>query len=320
MMSLPDFKEKQILFILTDQDKICHLRFRNENIVFEKDEKIINQLSVHKLLAVFIVGDFTLTTVLIRNCEKYGVSLFLLKKNFGLYARLVSAAEGNYILRQKQYQLKPEQELFFAKMIVKNKIINQLALLKKNKMISSADFAVKSEQLSSTVDKATAGSELLGLEGNWTKNFFSEYFKESKWYRRLPKTKADITNYLMDIGYTMLFNFIEAVLGLYGFDVYKGFYHKLFFQRKSLACDLMEPFRCLIDQAIFKAYRLKQVNQKDFKFIAGRYCLPFDKQNKYLKIFSGAVMDNKEDIFKYVRSFYYCLLNGEKEQPFFRIK
>ena len=52
----------------------------------------------------------------------------------------------------------------------------------------------------------------------------------------------------MDIGYTYLFNFIDALLRLYGFDTYLGFYHKEFYQRKSLVCDVVEPFRCIIDK------------------------------------------------------------------------
>jgi CRISPR-associated protein Cas1 len=62
-------------------------------------------------------------------------------------------------------------------------------------------------------------------------------------------------------------------LRLYGFDVYKGFYHKLFFNRKSLASDIMEPFRCVIDKALLKAFNLKQINEKDFKIVDGRYVL-----------------------------------------------
>jgi len=136
----------------------------------------------------------------------------------------------------------------------------------------------------------------------------------------MPRTKVDITNLLMDIGYTFLFNYFEAMLALYGFDVYKGFYHKLFFKRKSLACDLMEPFRCLIDKQIVKAYNLKQINEQDFKLEKGRYILPWDKQKKYANLFFNGISDYKEEIFNYVRQFYYCLMNDEKNFPKFLIK
>jgi CRISPR-associated protein Cas1 len=50
--------------------------------------------------------------------------------------------------------------------------------------------------------------------------FFTNYFKEIGWNRRSPRAKNDVKNLLMDIGYTYLFHYIEALLRLYGFDNY----------------------------------------------------------------------------------------------------
>jgi len=100
----------------------------------------------------------------------------------------------------------------------------------------------------------------------------------------MPRTRNDIINFLMDIGYSFLYNFIEANLCLYGFDVYKGVYHKLFYERKSLACDLVEPFRCIIDKKIRKMHNLGQINEQDFKFKNGEYTiLPHVDRTQFLK-------------------------------------
>jgi len=106
----------------------------------------------------------------------------------------------------------------------------------------------------------------------------------------------------MDIGYTFLFNFVDGIICLYGLDTYIGFYHKLFFQRKSLTCDLIEPFRCIIDKQILKSYHLHQIDYKDFKKEKGSYFLYNKERDKYLEIFSEAIMDKKEEIF--------CLCQG----------
>ena len=56
--------------------------------------------------------------------------------------------------------------------------------------------------------------------------------------------------------------------GLMGkIDIYKGkegVYHRLWFKRKSLICDLMEPFRCIVDRTIRTAINRKQFSEKDF--------------------------------------------------------
>jgi len=314
MLSLPDFREKQILFVNGSDVKKDKLKFANENIRLEREEKIKDQVSCHKIFALFVIGDCSLTTVLIRNCQKYGVSVFLLKYNFETYARIISSAEGNYLLRMKQYRMKNELEI--AKKLVSNKMRNQIFLLEKNEKKSAVDY------LTGLMDKITLaknGKNLLGLEGSASKFFFQNYFLDMGWKKRMPRTKIDIANTLLDLGYTLLFNFIDGMLGAYGFDAYKGFYHKLFFQRKSLTCDLAEPFRAIIDKQLLKSYHLSQINQKDFRFINGRYGISYDNQNKYLEIFSQTIMEKKERIFSYVRDFYYFIMN-DSEFPVFQME
>ncbi len=51
--------------------------------------------------------------------------------------------------------------------------------------------------------------KLLGIEGNAARYFFKECFREMNWMGRFPRTKRDINNTLLDMGYTFLFHFIE---------------------------------------------------------------------------------------------------------------
>ena len=273
MISLPDFKEKQILFIKAEWGERASVRFLNDNIVFMKNGKVANKASCHKVFAVFVIGDTAITTGLLKKGLQYGVSFFFLKNNFELYAPFLASAEGNYLLRMKQYSLTDKDEFLMAKNLVKNKIANQLALLAETEKLK--DFKELEKSILNQIEATTDSQQLLGLEGNMSKQFFPMYFSSIKWRRRSPRTKQDIPNFLMDIGYTFLFNFIEALLKLHGFDTYKGFYHKLFFQRKSLACDIMEPMRCLIDKQILKSYNLKQIKDDDFKIEGGKYVFPF---------------------------------------------
>lgn len=314
-MGLPDFMEKHIVFIKAEDISNDRLRFHNENIALEREGKIENQVSCHKLLAIFIIGDCSITTKLIKQCRKYGVSLFLLSGSFEAYSELVATAEGNYLLRKKQYTQSAERDFKLAKQIVKNKVINQYSLLHAAKLATEDGL----ENVLQKIGVAVDGQELLGLEGSTTKHFFKLYFKELNWIRRSPRSKVDQYNTLLDIGYTIVFNVIEALLKLHGFDTYKGVYHTLFFQRKSLACDFVEPFRCIIDKALVKAYHLKQIKNEDFTIEDNKYLLSYQKQQHYVKIFTEAIMDNKEGIFSYIRDVYYVILNDKDDLPVFSI-
>jgi CRISP-associated protein Cas1 len=314
MMSLPDFRELQLLFVTGSDISDNQLSFRNENVLLKRDDQIINQISCHKLLAVFVVGECTLTSVLFRKAKELGVSIFLLKNNFDCYAQVTAMASGNYMLRTKQYHASVHEEFEIAKKLVAHKIVNQSQLLKERKLlVDSFDHQIE------TAIKAKDDMTLRGIEGSASRVFYQTYFKSIRWRRRMPRAKPDPANVLLDIGYTFLFNMTDSLLSLFGFDTYKGVYHKLFFQRKSLACDLMEPMRCIIDRQLLKSYNLKQIDEKDFFCKNDIWSLPYNKQKKYTEIFAGSLMERKEDIFCYIRSYYYHIMTGEEDVPRFLI-
>lgn len=322
MISLPDFKEKQILFVTADWGVPSRLSFRNDNIVFEKERKVVNKVSVHKTFSIFICGDLSLTTNFLKQSRKYGVSIFFLKNNFELYSSLMSIAEGHYVLRMKQYDASEENQLNMAKNLILNKIKNQVFLLKENNNSKEKEKIKRYlNKFEGKIKNAKDYNEILGIEGNFSRYYFSEMFRNYSWRRRAPRTKEDITNFLMDMGYTFLFNFTDSLLRLHGFDTYKGFYHRLFFQRRSLACDIMEVFRPLIDKQIIKSYNLGQIKEEDFKVVNGAYSLPFENYSKYSQIFLGCLMDKKEYIFSYINEYYKFVMDDQKNNfPDYSIK
>ena len=318
MLTLPDFQEKKILFISAEYGKDNLLQLTNDNIKFVRDEKTINQMSTHSIFAVFIVGEMTITTALIKKLIAQGISVFFLNQNLRTKATIMSEAEGNFLLRERQYTC--IKELTIASNIVLNKINAQEATLKKAK---KAYDKIVFENARSMLQKVSNHKQLLGVEGNVGKTYFQTFFAKNDWNRRAPQTKEDINNLLLDIGYTYLFNYVDSLLRLFGFDTYKGYYHQLFFQRKSLVCDVMEPMRPLIDYQLLKSYNLKQINEKDFIFKNGKFDFKqgFKTSKIYSAIFLEAINLNKEDIYTFVLQFYRYIMDDTKYSfPTFTIK
>ena len=320
MLSLPDFKEKRIvLALLSHGDK---LSFKNDNVIIKtKEGEIKHQSTCYRLFSLFIVGHSTVTSGLLQRARKFGFSIVLMSHSLKPYALWNAPAEGNTLLRKKQYSY---DSLDIAAWIARNKIHNQAQILQKiRKKDDKIRAAIQSlnrhkENLS---EKNISLKKILGMEGNSSKIYFQALFKDFLWKARRPRAKIDITNCLLDIGYTILFNFIEGLIGLYGFDVYKGVYHKEFYQRKSLVCDLVEPFRPLIDYRIRKAYKLSQINKKDFHFSQGQYRVFGKKSLPYLGFFIETLIANKEDIFKYAQSYYRSFIRSKpiEDYPYFVI-
>ena len=320
-MSRPDFITKQIIFIESDNSR--KLKFKNSNLILvDENNKILLQHSCYKIFVVFVSGEFSITSILIKNAKKFAFPIVFLGFNLKSYFSVVPDNKGNFLLRKKQYSNKNDFQV--SKFLVKNKIINQLYLMNslRYKTLQEKKSIRKIKFLIGDVERASDNNELLGIEGNASKLFFNVYFKNLNFKGRRPREKQDIFNLLFDIGYSYLFNFIEANLELYGFDIYCGFYHKLFYQRKSLVCDIIEPFRCIIDRKIKKGFNLKQINVKDFRISNKQYFVKREFNKKYSKFFLKEILKYKEDIFLYVQKYYRAVMKNIeiKDYPIFLLE
>lgn len=309
MLSFPDFKYKQVI-VHTTFGSGQKLKFTADNIVIKDFEgDTILQHSCHKIFALFIVGDISITSVVLRRALKYGFPIILMSSNTKVSARINCIAEGNTLLRKRQYT--NERNLLISKYLIEQKVSNQLSLLKtlRTKSISDKEAIKGLEKID--VWLAYDTPELMGIEGNASRIFFDSYFRVLNWKRREPRCKRDIINLLLDIGYTYLFNFIEANLCLYGFDLYCGVHHKFFYNRKSLVCDIIEPFRCIIDRRIRKAHNLGQIDKADFIEKNGSYLLSYENQKKYTKLFLKDILAEKENIFKFCQAYYRSFMRDK---------
>ena len=201
------------------------------------------------------------------------------------------------------------------------KVLNQKTALSKTrkKDCNTVDAIKQCDAALDTLPDVDEYNQLMGLEGTVAKTYFSAYYQLQNWKGRHPRMKSDVLNVTLDIGYSILFNFMESFIRMFGFDLYVGVYHRLWFKRKSLVCDLMEPFRCIIDHAVLLAFNRKQFSEKDFTLIKQEYHLKYEKCADYYRVFYDELIARKMDIFKFVQQYYRCFMGCKsvKEYPIF---
>lgn len=271
---------------------------------------------------VLIIGDVTLTTGILRRVRKFGMTLCFMTLSLKLYCIVGSEMQGNVLLHKKQYEY---SGLEIARHIIKNKIDNQIAALRKmrSKLVDTKEaIGLLESYFLRLNDNELELREILGIEGLASKVYFPRLFNNVVWKGRKPRIKFDYVNALLDIGYNVLFNFVDAILQIFGFDVYYGVLHTCFYMRKSLVCDIIEPFRPIVDWQIRKSINLGQFSEKDFIIIQGQFQLAYDKSSRYVRIFLEAILERKEDIFLYIRDYYRSFMKGKRidEYPFFRLE
>lgn len=310
MLESTDFEKKQIIFLFANRGE--KLSFRNDNLlVNDKEGKIKYQVTCYRIFMVFVVGEITITSGVIRRAKKFGFVLCLMTQTFKLYAIIGNRMEGNTLLHKKQYAYDGEE---IAAFLVKNKIHNQRAVLNslRKKNAACKEVIAKLDTYLERLDKEKIGGKaLLGLEGAASRIYFPQMFDQVNWQGRKPRIKIDYVNTTLDIGYNLLFNFVDSLLQVYGFDVYYGVYHKEFYMRKSLVCDLVEPFRPVIDLKIRKAINLGQCKKEDFQVFQGQYQLNYKKSAGYVEFLLNEIIEYKDAMFRFVQSYYRSFMKGK---------
>ena len=315
MMSTRDFECKQIAFVFTSRGE--KISFKNDNLIIcDENGKTKHQSTCYRLFLLFICGDYCITSGLLDRASKFGFNIVLMSPNLRITKIIPSKAEGNTMLRRKQYAL---EKTNIAAHVISNKIHNQNFMLKqrRNKTDEEKDVIKKIKSYEKEVLKPDLTvQEIMGIEGISAKLYFKTLFINHNWEARRPRVKQDIINCLLDVGYTILFNVINALLEMYGFDVYVGILHREFFHRKSLVCDIEEPFRPIIDAALLKALNLGQIDEKDFWKNQNQYILTWKNSAKYVEIFIKAIMEYKNEIFIYIQSYYRAFMRKKSPEEF----
>ena len=315
-----EFRSVYVINCITDRE----LRVSSGELLLEDMEshQTLTKLPFQKILALFVIGHIHVTTPLIEKCKKNNVALVVMKASLRPVFYWADAAEANFLVRKKQYEFSKE-DISIARILVRNKIANQELLLRKTRKRDELTLSTidNCKMLREQTLQSTEYNELMGIEGLAAKQFFAAYFQDFEWRGRRPRIKGDYINAILDIGYTYLFNFMECFVRMFGFDIYVGVYHRLWFKRKSLICDLMEPFRCIIDRTVRTAINRMQFKESDFAIYKGEYRLKHEMNKEYSIVFFDALIPYKNNIFKYVQQYYRCFMNHRepKQYPEFTI-
>lgn len=126
-----------------------------------------------------------------------------------------------------------------AREILRLKIERQCALLKKEGMEESKSLdAFLSESYT---------TDIIGLESPAAKVYFSALF--GNLFRRRDDT---FVNSLLNYGYAIIMSAFSREIVAEGYNTHIGIFHCNEFNNFNLTCDLMEPFRIIVDEFVIE--------------------------------------------------------------------
>lgn len=221
-----------------------------------------------------VLGNVQITTPALQRMLKLGIALVYLHTDGTYCGRLTGHGTPHVALRRAQYdrQHEPGYALAVAQEIVKAKVRNLRALLQRHRRQSKPDLDDAIDGLARA--EASAGHTrtlhaLLGLEGSATALYFAGYrtLLPDPWQmvRRTRRPPGDPVNAMLSLGYTLLSQQALSAVEATGLDPYAGFLHQDSYNRPSLALDMTEEFRPVIDGLVLHVCAHRVITPEGFR-------------------------------------------------------
>lgn len=265
------------LYVTTPE---VYLSLDGENIVVLKDKAETFRLPLHGLEGVCCFSYSGASPALMHACAKNGIALTFLKPNGRFLARVSGEVTGNVLLRKTQYKRSEMPEcLPIAKNFILGKLHNSRWVIER--VLRDHPLRVDEEALRGKIHiikDAIEGAQgaldlesLRGFEGLGAKAYFSVYDtmilqqKEDFYFTiRSRRPPLDNVNAMLSFMYSLHAKEVAASLESVGLDPYVGFFHRDRPGRMSLALDMLEEFRPMVDRFVLGLINKREVTPKGF--------------------------------------------------------
>lgn len=289
---------RKLLNSLYITDETVWLSLDGENIVCKNGGEERFRIPFINIEEIFCFSYLGCSPALMGKCADQGIPINFISPQGEFLARVQGKTRGNIFLRKAQFEMFAAPDFVLLQNTVASKIANTIFLIKRslrdNSQINEdgkvSDCIYKLEK---GIDAAYASSDrdtLMGVEGNCAKEYFDIFDRlilsqkeDFKLVYRTKRPPLDRTNAVLSYLYTIMTANFASVLESVGLDSCYGFYHSLRSGRSSLACDLVEETRCIIERLVLTLINLKKINADDFEIQpSGAVMLTKDGKKKVL--------------------------------------
>ena len=282
--------------VITRQSKIS---YKNRFLVVkqENDEKYIHLSEIDTVIVDSI--SVSISAYLLKELADNKINIIFCDEKHNPFGEIVPYYSKHNTSKMIKEQIKwktTDKDKIWSE-IVKNKIMNQALLLKKTK-------SDKYKLVLSYIDEVVDGDKT-NREGHAAKVYFNALFGND-----FVRNSDDSINAALNYGYAILLSTINKEIINNGYLTQLGIHHKNEFNEYNLTCDLMEPFRIVIDNFVYynqerkldTEYKLDIVNilNATFKYQGKNYTL-----KDIIKMYVKNTLDSVNNSENYKEFVYY---------------
>jgi CRISPR-associated protein Cas1 len=276
-------------------DHETSMRVEKQTLVLEHPSRTRERLPLAGVLHLTILGHGRSTLTAIERLALHGVPTYLCDARGRLRASVgVPAPDWRVWQAQARLVADERRALAVARAIVTGKLRNQASQLARLGLGRGVTGPLRG--LARDAEKADNADTLRGLEGRAARSYFAAFSEvlpkgfDLPGRRRRPPT--DPVNSLLSFGYHLLFQHAATALVTAGLNPHLGIYHKPSDRYPSLASDLQEELRWLVDGLALSLLRRREARQEDFeKRPDGAVWMSRDLRKRYLEAFERRMLD-----------------------------
>jgi len=256
----------------------CYIRREGAALKVVKGAEVVDHIPAENLKRLMLIGYVSLSGAVLDFLIRNRVETVFVTPTGRFRARLALDEHGNVERRRTQYlQLsRPEFALKSAGIIVEGKMENmaQFLALRARQYGEEAirTAAARLRGMRRLAEGAKDLDTLRGVEGAASQAYFGAFphlirNPEFTFKGRNRRPPLDPVNALLSFVYTLLTNEVLSAIKSWGLDPHLGALHEVSYGRPSLACDLVEEYRCFLgDRLVLGLVNRKAVEHKDFVY------------------------------------------------------
>lgn len=283
------------LYVTNPDTYLC---LDGENVVCRLENQDIFRLPFDNLENIVCFNYMGCSPQLMGKCVSLSIGMSFVSPSGHFLAKVFGETKGSVFLRVAQIDKFRDKGVELASKTMAAKFVNTVQLIKRSlhdnpELREDGEIKAVLEALTKGVTSVLSASsiqEIVGIEGNCAKDYFgifsklvSKSIKGMNFQHRTKRPPLDPINALLSFLYTLLTSDFSSALETVGLDSYIGFCHALRSGRNSLACDLVEETRCLVERFILTLVNLRMVESSDFtKEISGAVLLNDEGRKKVI--------------------------------------
>lgn len=276
----------------------AYLSLDGENLVCKIDGEERLRIPFENVENIVCFNYIGCSPALMGKCVGKTIPINFISPQGKFLAKVCGETKGNVFLRVAQIDRFREAGIELSRNTMAAKFSNCRQVLRRTLHDSPGlreDSEIKNvmevlEQGIEKVFRAETIEEIMGIEGNCARSYFSVFDKmitnpksTFSFEYRTKRPPLDPVNAVLSFVYTLMTSEFAASLETVGLDSYIGFCHSLRSGRSSLACDLVEETRCIVERFVLTLLNLQIIGENDFeRQISGAVWLNDDGRKKVL--------------------------------------